>query len=268
MADKRKFNCFKQVALIVLTILPLSKAKAGDQLLVFGRNANNLTGQRSAVLNVSGTFVSISPATAGAVFDESDSDGLGLDSGGINGVLDEEVSKFSRLAGTSASQFEGIAFSFNKPGRLQELMFDGLKDEPLEYFSLITPAGEEFTLFDFEAGLRLEQQGFAFTTGDLQVPNPTLADDASDDFTGLGIPYGVGEVFILSYGEIDFDGAVLPGYAPIDRSTPNGARFQGIRFMTIPEPTSLMLLAIAIGGLSVRLRGKCSFRDLGVVRAG
>ena len=112
-----------------------------------------------------------------------------------------------------------------------------------------------FSLFDFEVELRLNPQGFQLS--DLAVPNPTLADDSSDNVSGLAIPFAAGQIFTLTYGEIDYDGAVLPGYFPADDhgqptgDLPNGARFQGPVVNAIPEPASILFACWAFSVVSL-----------------
>ena len=126
---------------------------------------------------------------------------------------------------------------------LTELLFDGLKDETLEYFSIELPDSTVLSFFDFEVEMRLNDQGFQLA--DLGVPNVTQADDASDDLTGLSVPFAAGDRITITYGEIDFTN-VLPGYVPLVGGVGNGSRFEGVSI--VPEPASLLL-----GGLSLAL---------------
>lgn len=216
----------------------------------FASNANSLTGLASSTLIQPDIQLSIAVASPGAVIDDSDSDGLGIDSSAITGVIDDKDSKLNVLKGAAAGQGESLTFSFDKHGLLDQLRFDGLKDEPLEYFSLTLPTGQVLTLFDFEVEMRLNHQGFVLA--DLAVPNPTMADGPNDDFSNLAIPFAPGDIFTLTYGEIDYDGTVLPGYYPADNNLnptgdlPNGSRFQGLTATPIPEPTTLTITTLAL----------------------
>ncbi len=227
-------------------LLGVNSARAGS--FIFASNANGLTGSANATLVGSDIDLTIAVGAAGAVLNESDSDGMGIDSTGIAGVTDSSSSKLNVLGGVSAGQGESLTFSFSHDGVLDGLLFDGLKDEPLEYFSLELPGGSVLSLFDFEVEMRLNHQGFNLS--DMGVPNPTQADGPNDDFSGLAIPFSAGEVFTLTYGEVDYDGSVLPGYYPADNNLnptgdlPNGARFQGVQATAVPEPGALVLCVI------------------------
>lgn len=227
----------------------------------FGNNANGLSGLASSTLAQEGTNLNLAVVTAGATLNEDNSDGLGIDSNNIPGTVDSSGSKLNVLGGTLAGIRESLTFSFDKPGILDLLRFDGLKDEPLEYFSLETPSGTVLSLFDFEVELRLNDQGFQLS--DLGVANPVQADGPSDDFSGLAIPFAAGEIFTLSYGEIDYDGSVLPGYYPADNALnptndlPNGARFEGLGYSVVPEPNSLALLVLGALAACKRKRPHC-----------
>lgn len=236
----------------LIVLLCANNSRAGD--FVFANSTSGLTGLVSSTLIESDIQLSIAVGATGAVFDESNSDGLGIDSSGISGALDANSSKFNVLGGTG--QGESLTFSFSENGILDKLGFDGLKDEPLEYFSLELPNGSVLSLFDFEVEMRLNDQGFQLS--DLGVPNPTMSDGHSDDFSGLAIPFAAGEIFKLTYGEIDYDGSVLPGYYPADDNLiptgdiANGSRFEGISATVVPEPGSLTLALLA--GCSVLRR--------------
>lgn len=240
----------------VATLMCASHTMAGS--FIFSSNANGLTGAGSGVLTDGGLTLNIDAGMPGAVFDESDSDGMGLNSAGVAGVTDDSDSKFNILGGSAAGVGESITFSFDQPGVLNTLLFDGLKDETLENFALELPNGTVLTLFDFEVEYRLNLQGFNLS--DMGVPNPTQAIDSSDDIIGLNIPFAAGEVFTLTYGEVDYNGAVLPGYYPADDNlvptgdTPNGSRFEGIVATLVPEPGTLLIGLTMATACAVRRR--------------
>ena len=246
----------KTVSCACLAMLVCAGHVSADTF-IFGRRANGLTGLSSGTVAGNETTLSIAVATPGAVMDESDSDGMGIDATTVAGVTDASDTKFNMLTG-SITGGEAVTFSFDQPGILNSLLFDGMKDESLENFILTTPDGTIYTLFDFEVEMRLNHQGFQLS--DMGVTNPTQALDSSDDIVGLNIPYQAGEVFTLTYGEVDYDGAVLPGYYPADNNlnptgdTPNGIRFEGIVVTVVPEPATLALGLIAMGGCMIRRR--------------
>lgn len=238
------------------TLICAGHATAGS--FIFTSNANGLTGTAGGTLSNGGVTLNIATGTPGALIDESHGKGMGINSSGVAGAIDVNTNKFDVPGGTLAGLGESMTFSFDQPGVLDSLLFDGMKDESLEYFALTLPSGTVLTLFDFEVAYRLNLQGFNLS--DTGVPNPTQADDAGDDFTGLNIPFAAGEVFTLTYGEIDYDGAVLPGYYPADDNLDptgdiaNGSRFEGIRVTVLPEPGALMMGLIMVGAGALRRR--------------
>lgn len=241
---------------VLVPVLSLVVSSAMAESFIFGGNANGLAGQESASLTDVGFQLSLQAGPAGAVFNESDSDGMGIDSRGIEGVTDGgsvgDPDKFNIIDGTApvSGQGEFVTFSFDTPGVIETLLFDGLKDETLEYFTLEFPDASVVTFFDAQAELRLTDQGFQLS--DLGVPNPTLASDDEDDFPMVEYAFAAGEQFKVTYGQIDF-ASVLPGYLPATGGLGNGARFQGIVVRPIPEPATA-LLGLLAGALAVTAR--------------
>lgn len=168
--------------------------------------------------------MAVSAGPGAAVFNETDSDGLGIDTSLIPGVNDAggraSRSKFDLVDGTSPISGEGeaVVFSFNQAGMVRNILFEGLKDELLEYFQLTGPDGTVLTFFDAEIGLPVDPSI-------ITEPNVTLLVDGDDDLNGLKIPFQSNEQFILRYSEF-----AAPGIA-----AGNGARWQGIT-VVIPEP--------------------------------
>ncbi|MEQ8209631.1 MAG: hypothetical protein RH917_07345 [Lacipirellulaceae bacterium] len=244
-----------QPFLIVVFGMLVSSQEAAAEDLLFGFNSNGLTGLSTAEIPLQESQLSVSALPLGTVFNEVDNSGLGIDSRSLSS--DGDITKLNRIGGVNSPDFEAMTFSFSRSGVLESINLDGLKDETLEYFSLELPNGVALSLFDFEVELRLNQQGFQLS--DLGVPNPTLADGSRDDFVGLDIPFLAGEIFTLTYREIDYDNAVLPGYRPEDdfgRPTgdlPNGARLQGLGFTTVPEPHACwLILGLALSSIVFR----------------
>jgi hypothetical protein len=79
--------------------------------------------------------------------------------------------------------------------------------------------------------------------------NPILCQDEEDDLYDLNYRFAAGEIFKLTYGEVDFN-SLLPGYVPVVDQVPNGARLQGLA--VIPEPTATMLVAAVMVLASTR----------------
>jgi hypothetical protein len=185
------------------------------------------------------------------VLNENAGTTIGIDSRAVAGALDVGdrfgTDKINVLGGTGAAAgtSETITFSFNRGGVLDALLFDGVKDETLEYFRLQSPGGGVLLLFDFEAEFRPVQQGFSLAA---VVSEPVqLFDDAGDDAMGLGIPFAAGAQFVLSYGELPFP----PRYVPkTPDQPPNGARWQGLIVVEAPEPSAVWLVWAALAGLA------------------
>lgn len=234
--------CAVLLAISVL-VTPLSAAS-----FQFGRNANGLTGLANATLSDGGFDLQLQVGPDGALFNENESAGLGVDTSGIDGVTDGgsvgDRGKINLIDGTAPVSGTGefVTFSFDQAGILETLLFDGVKDETLEYFTVEFPDASAVTFFDSQTVLRLTDQGF--TLADLGVPNPTIAPTEDDDFELINYPFSAGEQFRVVYGEIDF-GTVLPGYVPRTGGAGNGARFEGIVVRPIPEPACVTLACVA-----------------------
>lgn len=235
--------CAVLLAISVL-VEPLSAAS-----FQFGRNANGLTGLANATLSNDGFDLQLKVGPDGALFNENESAGLGVDTSGIDGVTDGgsvgDRGKINIIDGIAAVSGIGefVTFSFDQPGILETLLFDGVKDETLEYFTIEFPGASVVTFFDSQTVLRLTDQGF--TLADLDVPNPTIAPTEDDDYEAIDYPFAADEEFTVTYGEIDF-GTVLPGYVPRTGGAGNGARFEGIVVRAIPEPACVTLVCVAV----------------------
>lgn len=227
-----------------------------------GGENNFYRGQPVASIISEGTTATFGAAPAGSLLDDSDGQGLGIDTRDIPGTRDAlgggERTKFNILEGNnnSTKPGESLTFSFDRAGILNDILFDGVKDETLEYFMLTFPNGDQITLFDSQAEFRLDLQGYHLT--DLNVPNPMEFQLEDDDLTGMNYPYLAGEVFTLTYGEGNY--ANVPGYKTNPRfpQFPNavgdGSRFQGIVVTSIPEPKSFLMLLLSCGWLSLLRR--------------
>ena len=253
-----------RIALYITLIVFFSSQMCQAASFIFGNNANVIGGSSNASLSDGDFELSLSAKPNGAVFNELDNDGLGIDTSGITNATDAgstaDINKFNIIGGTSSvsGQGESITFSFDRAGILQSLLFDGLKDETLEYFTVEFPDSSVVTFFDFEVEQRLNDQSFLLA--DLGVPNPTQADDSSDDFIGVNYAFTAGEQFTITYGEIDYLND-LPGYDPVGTTKfGNGARFEGI-LASIPEPSALLMTGIGLA-LGLMRRSKSSIRSL------
>ncbi|TWT88520.1 hypothetical protein Mal64_20030 [Pseudobythopirellula maris] len=234
-------------AAIALLVLPACAAQA--ERFQFGSNANGVSGLTTATVTEGPATMTLAAAPYGAVFNEASSSGLGLNSRAIAGVTDNSNDKFDVLGGAAAGEGESITFSFDQPGYITMLDFDGVKDESFEFFYLTIPGGEVWSIFDSQIGLRLKD------IGEIAEPNVTLlteAGAADDDLFDLHIPFQAGEVFTLQYSEYFPDASNwADGFTPFEG---NGSKFQGLEATFVPEPTAglLGLIGLAWGALAMR----------------
>ncbi|MEM9754046.1 MAG: hypothetical protein AAF916_11775 [Planctomycetota bacterium] len=235
---------------LVLCWLPIAQqSMASTVSWTFGRGANGVNGLASAVATSNGVALSLTAEPQGAALAEVSAGGLGVNSRGIAGVVDDSNDKFDVLGGTLAGQSEGLTFSFDTDGVLNELRFDGLKDESFEHFRFETPTGQVFTLFDSQIGLRL------IDVGSIGLPGVTLLAESGgldDDLVGLSIPFRAGDVFRLTYGEYLPDPSEL--VVSFNPQTGNGGRFQGVTITAIPEPATLLVFAAGLAAAAPRRR--------------
>lgn len=232
------------LALGVCTFAALCGSTAYSGEIHFGGNSHGLTGQASRVISAGSYEMLLAAGPAGALLHEQHGQALGVDTRGIGGGTDGgdlgSPDKLNLMTGANAVDGvpETISFSFSHSGVLHGLLFDGIKDETLEFARLTLPSGESISFFDFEVGFRLEQQGYSLTW--LAPAIPRLLDGPDDDITQLGIAFEAGEQFTLSYGEFPFPA----GYVPLTpNQPPNGLRWQGL--VLAPEPTAAELAATA-----------------------
>jgi hypothetical protein len=232
----------------------------GAELIALRSNlhGSTITGHASAAITHGAYTMSLAAQPGGALLNESHGQGLGVNSAGILGAVDSgdtaAFDKFNVLTGplVPPSTAESVSLSFNQAGVIRDLLFDGLKDETLEYMKLRLPSGDEMTFFDLEAGGRLTSQGFSLAG--LPVPNPTLLNGLEDDYFGINLPFQAGDTFVLSYGEAPYP----VGYVPLTGDQPpNGARWHGI--VVVPEPATATLgglAALAFAASARRTRGR------------
>ena len=210
---------------------------------LLGGEANGLTGLSSKTLSRAGISMSLAVGVnlPGAVFDEADARGVTINSSAVPGVTDVDGStKINLLAGPVAT--ESLTFSFDKAGVIDDLLFDGITDDALEYFRLESSGGYLATFFDFEIPAIVD-------VGLITEPNIEYMYTGvgfNDDRFGINIPFQAGEMFTLSYGQVD-------ALVPTGGSLGNGGRFGGVNVHAVPEPGGAMLLvAVAIAALRMR----------------
>lgn len=234
-------------AVLVVAVITLFSGAVHAESFYFASPADPLNGLGSGDKTDGARTMSVVATPAGALFDIRTS-GLGLNSRAVAGATDVEIDKFNVLGGTAAGVGESITFSFDAPGYITTLDFDGVKDESFEFFRLETPGGEVWSIFDSQIGLRLVDLSL------INEPNVTLlteAGAADDDLFGIAIPFAAGETFTLTYDEYTPDPSnYQPGFTP---ETPNGARFQGLVVSFVPEPSTACLAAL-VAAISRRPR--------------
>ena len=203
----------------------------------FGSNANGLTNLSSKTfLPVDAFKMNLSVNNpAGARFFESDAAGLTVNSTGLAGITDlEGADKINLLdvAGVPATAAESVVFSFDTPGVLTGIDFDGVKDEALEFFILTSSGGLRINFFDSFANTSIPgavDDAAGQITGDIIYLLETGSFD--DEAQSLHIPFAAGQQFVVTYAE-------LAPVAHPDYEMGNGARLQGITVEAVPEPTT------------------------------
>lgn len=237
-----------RLCLATLMLLSAIAANLSAATFEFSSSSSPINGLVSGDVTVDGVTMSLEAQPAGAVFRTGNS-GMGINSRGVAGVVDPEIDKFDVLGGTAAGTSDAFTFSFDHDGILTSLDFDGVKDESFEFFRLETPGGQVLSIFDQQIGLRLIDISL------ISEPNVTLLTEegsADDDLFGLSIPFSAGEEFSLIYGEYIPDPAnYQPGFTP---EQGNGGRFAGVTVELVPEPTSIAVLLIGLGGAAFRRR--------------
>lgn len=230
-------------------------AQAQAATFAFGLNANDLVGAASKTLSSGGFSMDLTAGPPGSGLWETGSNiGMGVDSTAVLGP-GGQAARFDRINGTS----EYIEFSFDTPGFLTGMNFDGVKDESFEYFILETSGGVRINFFDSAANTTVAGaidnavlQGAV--TG--QVVYLLEGNGFDDETYSISVPFAAGQVFKLTYAEVG--GGLGQAFEPID--VPNGARLQSIVVAPVPEPSALLLGAsgaifvVACGGVRKRRR--------------
>lgn len=207
----------------------------------FGSERNGLTGNAAGVVVDAGLELSLRTVVPGSLLSERASGGLGIDSQSIADANDNSGTAsrvdFNVLGGPGplAGVGEAIMFSFDRPGLLTELDFDGVKDESFEYFRLQSDAGLDVFFFDSAA-----DPTAIVVVGDVVFLLEEEGNRFIDDRTPpLSIPFAAGEGFTLTFGELPFGDVA------------NGARLSGLTVIAIPEPSAAALFALLLGGCAI-----------------
>ncbi len=207
----------------VLTLLLAYELSAAT--FVFNSSTNSMNGLAVTSLTDDGFTMTLAAGPAGAVLDDVDAQGLGINSRGIPGAVDDDATKFNVIEGTSpvSGQGESAEFSFDRAGILTALDFDGVKDELFEYFRLDTGSGEPIYFFDSMA----DPAGINVDGMVIFLQESATLDD---EISGLSIPFSAGQVLTLSYGQL---------------GAGNGSRWEGLT-VAVPEPNGLALLLFLV----------------------
>jgi hypothetical protein len=220
----------------------------------FGRGINGFDNTPSATLVQGDVEMTLAPFTPGAVMTEVSSAGMGINTQPVVGSADPTHAVFNLIGGDGplAGSGEALVFSFNRPGVLTGIDFDGIKDELLEYFLLESESGVAVYFFDSTANMpdvpnlvHPEPLNAAIGAGVISGDVVLLweVDGLYDDEVyGLSIPFAAGEQFTLTFG------AVPP---PFSQGASNGARLQGITISTVPEPAMGMFAAAGAIALAI-----------------
>lgn len=193
----------------------------------FSNGQNGITGITSAVIPGIDFQMQLSAAPDGALLDEIDAQGMGINSVPVSGQ-DDDASKFNLIEGSGpfVGQGERLQFSFDRAGLITGLNFDGVKDETFEYFLLESSGLTPTFFFDSQA-----DPAQINVDGDVVF---LLEDDFFDDeIVGLAIPFTANQELAITYGQL------LAG---------NGSRFEGIT-VEVPEPSTIVLLLVPCIGL-------------------
>ena len=222
---------------VALALAANSHACAAE--FAFGNDLNGVTGQASAALVSDGVTLVIAAGPTGALFDERGDQGLGVNSLGVPGVVGGDRDKLELLSGDKsvAGTPEFLTLSFNKPGFITAIDFDGVKDEALEYFLLAIGASEPIAFFDSAANTSAPGAvDRAIDAGVLTGPVEFLREDGplDDELDGLAIPFAAGQTLTITYAELG------SAFNPLEPG--NGARFEGITVSTIPEPSAVLIV--------------------------
>ncbi|MGL4514016.1 MAG: hypothetical protein ACRCT8_13075 [Lacipirellulaceae bacterium] len=229
------------ICCVILALVGVDPTHAATAYFPFGASAAGIDGLATGVTTRDGVAMTLSATPAGALLFERGSQGMGIDSRGVAGATGNEIDKFDVVRGLD-NVAEGIEFSFDQPGLLTRLNFDGVKDESLEHFVLTSASGLRLTFFDSAANTTIPGAvDAAIAAGAVVGPVVYLLEISAtidDESNTLTIPFVAGERFTLTYGEL------APRFGTTEAG--NGARLQGVGVTIVPEPSSATLGAAAL----------------------
>jgi hypothetical protein len=231
------------------TLLIGGATRSPAEVFSFGLDANNLLGAATKTI-ASGEYsmhLAAGPP-GGGLWETSSALGMGVDATDVLGP-GGQAARFDRINGVS----EYIEFSFDAPGVLTGLNFDGVKDETFEYFILETTGGVRINLFDSAANTTVPGAiDNAVTQGAVvgQVVYLLEGGGFDDETNSLSVPFAAGQMFTLAYAEVG--GGLGEAFEPIGE--PNGARLQSITVAPVPEPSTAALWGASAAALWIACR--------------
>lgn len=233
------------VAVLPLLILSAWAGPTSAETFPFGSNANPGINLQPTYSKTVGDFtLDLAAGPEGALLRETSTPGgLGVASVLLVDPDDPPVdpggfTSFDVLQAAYDGVSEFVQFSFDKPGVLTGIDFDGVKDEWIEFFTLET-TGVRINFFDSRANIATpgavdDALSDGAIEGDVIY---MLEDDTYDDqVIDLAIPFAANQVFQVTY---DYLGDVY------GQGAGDGSILQGITVRGVPEPATSLLAASA-----------------------
>lgn len=199
---------------------------------VFGFAGNGLTAtakKPTADITVGEFTMHLAAAgpTGAWLFESNGSPGMGIGHTQGSVPLGGEHEDFELVGSVG----EAIVFTFDRPGILTGLDFDGVKDENYEYMLLQTATSPDIYFFDSFAG-SIADPGLIDVPGEVVFLNEIVFPD--DGILDLAIPFSAGQQVSITYGQLSVG---LPG---------NGTRLQRIIVAAVPEPATCAILLAGV----------------------
>jgi hypothetical protein len=252
----RRLLSLMLLATAIAWLLSVGASASSAETFSFGGSQNGFNGQPSATLTAGDFMLQLDAGIPGSLLNEPQEAGMGIDSRPVAGAGDLEPALFNTIlgAGPLAGAAEWLRFSFDGPGVITGINFDGVKDESLEYFILESTGGVRYNFFDSAAnnfvagfGNRVSNAiGAGAVTGTV-VYLLEINDTIDDEAQGLHIPFAAGQEVSLSFHSLTEFGPLEPA---------NGARLQGITVEAVPEPVSSMLALVGALAASIFSTGR------------
>jgi hypothetical protein len=219
----------------------------------FGSDANNFNSAAtpSTSLTSEEFAMQLAAGPSGAILHETTTPtGMGVASALIGSDVDPGgLNSFNVLQGSLEGVSEYIEFSFARPGLLTGLNFDGMSDEKLEFFTLISTGGLRINFVDSAANASDHPNPDHLFPVDEALSDGALVGDVvylleinttiDDEVKDLEIPFAAGQVFTLSYAYLGHIYGQQAG---------DGSTLQGITVRAVPEPATSLLAVMGGDG--------------------